>query len=72
MCLDCGCGQPNETHGDERHITMHQLEAAAEASGVSPMQAAQNIVEGMRQAGGERAMDMRSQTGQHAGENQAP
>ncbi|MCD6030785.1 MAG: hypothetical protein K0S78_2959, partial [Thermomicrobiales bacterium] len=32
MCLDCGCGEPNERHGDNRHIIMDDVKAAAEAS----------------------------------------
>jgi hypothetical protein len=52
MCLDCGCGEPNESHGDDRHITMAQLQAAAQASGISVTEAAQNIADGARQAPG--------------------
>lgn len=51
MCLDCGCGKPNDTHGDDRHITLQQLEQAAKASGISVQEAAQNILTGARQAG---------------------
>ena len=25
MCLDCGCGEPNERHGDDRHIVMDDI-----------------------------------------------
>ncbi len=32
MCMSCGCKQPNENHGDERNITLRDLEAAAEAA----------------------------------------
>ena len=75
MCLSCGCGEPNATHGDDRHITMTQLEAAAQASDISPQQAAQNIIEGLRGAAGEQssptATDMRSERGQHSGESRA-
>jgi len=71
MCLSCGCGEPNATHGDDRHITMSQLEEAASASDISTMQAAENIIEGLRQAGGERGTDMRSQPGQHSQESQS-
>lgn len=44
MCLDCGCGIAGDDHGDPRHITIGDLAAAADASGVSPMQAAINIL----------------------------
>jgi hypothetical protein len=50
MCLDCGCGEPNNRHGDDRHITMDDVKAAAEASEVSVDEAARNINDGMRQA----------------------
>lgn len=43
MCLDCGCGEPNESHGDSRHITLDQLKAAAEASGIETEEAADRI-----------------------------
>lgn len=50
MCLDCGCGEPNERHGDDRHITMDDIRAAAEASEISVDEAARNINDGLRQA----------------------
>jgi hypothetical protein len=50
MCLSCGCGEPNERHGDDRHITMDDVRAAAEASKISVDEAAHNISDGMRQA----------------------
>ena len=50
MCLDCGCGEPNDRHGDDRHITMDDVKAAAEASEISVDEAARNISDGMRQA----------------------
>jgi hypothetical protein len=50
MCLSCGCGEPNERHGDERHITQEDVEAAAKAAETSPRQAAQNILDGLSQS----------------------
>ena len=50
MCLDCGCGEPNERHGDDRHITMDDVKAAAQASEISVDEAARNISDAMRQA----------------------
>ena len=50
MCLDCGCGEPNERHGDDRHITMDDVKAAAAASEISVDEAARNIADGVRQA----------------------
>lgn len=53
MCLDCGCGKPNENHGDKRHVTMDTIETAAKASGISREEAMRNIEQGLKQAGGE-------------------
>ena len=50
MCLDCGCGEPNDRHGDDRHITMDDVKAAAAASEISVDEAARNIADGVRQA----------------------
>ncbi len=35
MCMSCGCKQPNETHGDDRNITLRDLERAATAAGTN-------------------------------------
>ena len=43
MCLDCGCKKPNDDHGDARHITYHELQVAAQASGIDPEAAADRI-----------------------------
>lgn len=43
MCMSCGCGDPNNNHGDNRNITQDDLNRAAQAAGVSQQQAAQNI-----------------------------
>lgn len=45
MCLTCGCGQPNDDHGDARHITMDELKAASEAAEISVDEAARNLQE---------------------------
>ena len=45
MCLSCGCGEPNDNHGDPRHITQDMLQAAAEAAEIGTDEAAHNIVE---------------------------
>ena len=44
MCLSCGCGEPNDNHGDARHITQEMLQAAAEAAEITTDEAAHNIV----------------------------
>jgi hypothetical protein len=43
MCLSCGCGEPNATHGDDRHITLVDLEEAAKASGISLEEVLRNL-----------------------------
>ncbi|MDH4112184.1 MAG: hypothetical protein OEV60_05780 [Actinomycetota bacterium] len=48
MCLSCGCGQPNERHGDAANITADDLRAAAQAANVEMEQASDNIHEGAR------------------------
>ena len=50
MCLDCGCGEPNERHGHDRHITLDDVRAAAQASEVSVDEAARNIADGVKKA----------------------
>jgi len=43
MCLSCGCGRPNDDMGDEANITLEDLKKAADAAGITPRQAAENI-----------------------------
>ena len=57
MCLDCGCGEPNERHGDDRHITMDDVKAAAQASEISVDEAARNIAQGLGEARKASAVD---------------
>ena len=51
MCLSCGCGEPNDNHGDPRHITSDMLKAAAEAAEINEDEAAHNIVEAIHAQG---------------------
>jgi len=50
MCLSCGCGEPDADHGDNRHITMAMLKAAADAAEISAEEAARNISETVKKA----------------------
>jgi hypothetical protein len=43
MCMTCGCGEPMEQHGNAANITYDKLEQAANAAGVDPEQAADNL-----------------------------
>ena len=66
MCLSCACGKPNEKHGDDRNITLQDVQAAAQAADLSARDAAKNIQEGFDQFGdGERA----GMTGESASAN---
>lgn len=33
MCLNCGCNQPNERHGNDANITADDVRRAGEANG---------------------------------------
>jgi hypothetical protein len=43
MCMSCGCGQPDESHGNDDHITRDTLQRAADAAGISLQEAAENV-----------------------------
>ena len=43
MCMTCGCGKPNDQHGDKANITYDQLQSAAEAANIDPETAADNL-----------------------------
>jgi hypothetical protein len=51
MCANCGCGIPEDKHGDDRNINWSEIVASAEANDISPEQAIQNIQEMARQQG---------------------
>lgn len=43
MCMNCGCGQPNEDHGNAANITAEDLRAASEANDQGLRESAQHI-----------------------------
>ena len=45
MCLSCGCGQPNDKHGNPNNITMDDLQKAAQAANENIQDAAKNIAD---------------------------
>jgi hypothetical protein len=51
MCANCGCGIPEDKHGDERNINWSEIVASAEANDISPVQAIVNIQEMAKQQG---------------------
>lgn len=42
MCYNCGCGMPDDDHGDRRNITNKTFADAAGAADQSPQQAREN------------------------------
>ena len=53
MCVSCGCGEPNERHGDDRHITQSDLEQAAAAAEIGFDEVIQNIAASSKQSSGQ-------------------
>lgn len=51
MCMSCGCGRPNDDHGDSRNITLNDLDQAAEAAGTTRDKVLQNMVSGASNTG---------------------
>lgn len=49
MCASCGCGMPNDKHGDDRNITWDEVKAAADAQNINAKEATQNMQEMARQ-----------------------
>lgn len=45
MCATCGCGIPEDKHGDDRNINWSEIEAAAQANDISAEEAVKNIQE---------------------------
>lgn len=45
MCLNCGCGQPMEDHGNPANITIEDLTRAGEANDQTTRESAQHIYE---------------------------
>ena len=45
MCMNCGCGEPNEDHGNAANITADELQRAGDANGQSLRESAQHILE---------------------------
>ena len=50
MCLTCGCGEPNDPHGDPAHITYDDLKKAADAAEISVEEAVSNFDETVKKA----------------------
>lgn len=50
MCLSCGCGRPNDSHGKSENITIADLRKAAKAGGTDVAGAAKNITKTLKVA----------------------
>jgi hypothetical protein len=50
MCLNCGCGEPDERH-QTTDITREDLQRAADGSGMSMEQATTNMTESLSKIG---------------------
>jgi hypothetical protein len=51
MCLNCGCHDAHDDHGNPANITMDKMQKAADASDISVEKAADNIKSGLTGAG---------------------
>jgi len=45
MCMNCGCGRPNDDKGNALNITAEELRAAAQINNQSLRESAQHILE---------------------------
>lgn len=52
MCLNCGCGKPDDQHGDAANITRDQLERAAKANDMDLRQSVENMQKAVSQLQG--------------------
>lgn len=50
MCMNCGCGEPDERH-QPTDITREDFKRAAEGSGLSVEKAIQNMTESLAKVG---------------------
>ena len=45
MCMTCGCGALDDNYGDQRNITLSDVDQSAEAAGITREQAVHNLRE---------------------------
>jgi hypothetical protein len=53
--MSCGCNKLNDSHGDERNITMSTLQRAAEAAGMNVEEVKQNMAASLNAVSGRMA-----------------
>jgi len=63
MCLNCGCGEPNESHGNDANITLDDVRAAGEANGQSVEESLRNMGTAARQVVAGQGEQSSPQTG---------
>nr|BBH91083.1 hypothetical protein KTC_58340 [Thermosporothrix sp. COM3] len=63
MCLSCGCGDPNNDHGDARNITLRDIDEAARAAGTTRERVVMNIVHSMQKI--QQVEEYRRRTGSY-------
>lgn len=44
MCMNCGCGQPEETHGNPANLTLEDVQRAGDANGQDLRTTAEHIL----------------------------
>jgi hypothetical protein len=49
MCLNCGCGELNEKHGNDANITLDDVQRAGDANGQSVEESLRNMGMAARQ-----------------------
>ena len=54
MCMNCGCGRPNDDNGNPANITAADLRKASEANGQTLRESAQHILESVELLDGSR------------------
>lgn len=64
MCLNCGCGELNERHGNDANIILDDVQRAGEANGQSVEESLRNM--------GQAARQVVSGGGAAAGSSQTP
>ncbi len=52
MCISCGCDEPEDNHGNAKHMTLKQFREAATAAEVEMPQLLKNIEEGFKRFAG--------------------
>lgn len=50
MCASCGCNMYEDDHGDDRHLTIQDLQAAAEAADITVQEVVENLQAAANQA----------------------